>query len=431
MVSLPVSNHGDGTENGADGASTVAADTRCGNGLEKIYKTTAVRYGYMKHVGEFSVPNGMVFTCGAKVVIQTQRGIEVGEQVSLSCGGCDRAVTREQLKGYIKKSGPETYVLDNGRVLREATVDDMAEDMRLRHTTMHMKRVAQRQADGLDLNLKVVECEYLLGGDRAIFYFMADGRVDFRALVKDLSREFQTRIKMHQVGARDEARLLADFETCGREVCCKTFLKTLRPISMRMAKLQRATLDPSKVSGRCGRLKCCLRYEHEGYESLEAKLPKVGEKLKTSHGFGTVANRQVLTQLVQVRPVVGGNLITVVIEDVIERDLKEFPPDAVPPPPEPRRPRPPPRGPRGPKGRGTKENAGAAPSGGPKTQDPRPEASRDSTRPTDGKDSAAGETQDASAAKPKRRRRNRRRRPRSDGAAGSNSRPEGGGTTGS
>lgn len=420
MVSLPVFEHGEG---GSDASgSSDSEDKRCGNGLEKIYKTTAVRYGYMKHVGEFSVPNGMLFTCGSRVVIQTQRGIEVGEQISLSCGGCDRSVTREQLKGYIKNSGAETYILDSGRILREATVDDLAEDMRLRHTTMHMKRVAQRQATSNGLTMKIVECEYLLGGDRAIFYFMADGRVDFRELVKDLSREFQTRIKMHQVGARDEARLLADFETCGREVCCKSFLKTLRPVSMRMAKLQRATLDPSKVSGRCGRLKCCLRYEHEGYESLDAKLPKVGEKLETSHGFGTVVNRQVLTQLVQIRPTAGGNNITVVIEDVIERRLKEFPPEAAapPPPPEPRRPRP------SSGGRGGRDRAGGRPSGRPKAASPPPrEAAGKSTRPSDSKGTPVGESQDGSDAKPKRRRRNRRRRPRTGGAAGGDSRPQG------
>ena len=135
MVSLPVF---DDAEGGASG-STDSEDKRCGNGLEKIYKTTAVRYGYMKHVGEFSVPDGMLFTCGSKVVIQTQRGIEVGEQISLSCGGCDRSVTREQLKGYIKNSGAETYVLDNGRILREATVDDLAEDMRLRNPCLRLR----------------------------------------------------------------------------------------------------------------------------------------------------------------------------------------------------------------------------------------------------------------------------------------------------
>jgi cell fate regulator YaaT (PSP1 superfamily) len=191
-----------------------------------------------------------------------------------------------------------------------------------------MKRAAQQEARNSNLEMKVVECEYLFGGDRAIFYFTAEGRVDFRGLVKTLSHDLQTRIKMHQVGARDEARLLADFETCGQEVCCKKFLKSLKPVTMRMAKLQRATLDPTKVSGRCGRLKCCLRYEHEGYEELDAKLPRKGEKIKLVDGYGTVVDRQILTQLLRVARPEGGGVVAVVNEDVVERKLKEFPPEA-------------------------------------------------------------------------------------------------------
>ncbi len=301
--------------------------SRCGNGLEKVYNTTAVRFGYMKHVGEFTYADGMKFTCGARVVVQTGRGIEMGELVSLSCTGCDKHVSRDRLKSYIEASGADTYELQSGRVLREATVDDLREEARLRARTAQMKRFAQSRADSLKLGMKVVECEYLLGGDRMIFYFMADGRVDFRALVKDLSQEYQTRVKMHQVGARDEARLVADYETCGRQVCCKAFLKTLKPVTMRMAKLQRSTLDPTKVSGRCGRLKCCLRYEHESYESLDKKLPKVGEKVETAHGFGTVVNRQVLTQLIQIMPVGQTTPVAVAIEDVVKRGLKSFPTD--------------------------------------------------------------------------------------------------------
>jgi hypothetical protein len=130
-----------------------------------------------------------------------------------------------------------------------------------------------------------------------------------------LAKEYRTRIEMRQIGARDEARLLADYETCGREVCCKVFLKTLKPISMRMAKLQKATLDPSQVSGRCGRLKCCLRYEHVGYEALEKRLPRTGVRIRTEHGEGVVVNRQILTQLVQIRTD-ADTVITVVAEDI-------------------------------------------------------------------------------------------------------------------
>jgi hypothetical protein len=140
-------------------------------------------------------------------------------------------------------------------------------------------------------------------------------------MVKDLAREYRTRIEMRQIGARDEARIAADFETCGREVCCKVFLKTLKPISMRMAKVQKATLDPSQVSGRCGRLKCCLRYEHLAYEELDKRLPRNGIRIRTKHGEGVVVSRQVLTQLVQFRAD-DDSLTTVSIEDVTAVDVK-------------------------------------------------------------------------------------------------------------
>ncbi|MEE9296376.1 MAG: regulatory iron-sulfur-containing complex subunit RicT [Phycisphaerae bacterium] len=338
MVSLPL--YENDPPEAADGAhSGCQADggdqPRCGNGLEKVYNTTAVRYGFMRHIGEFSYPAHLKFTCGAKTVIQTRRGIEIGEQVSLSCNGCDKHVSREQIKTYIENSGSDSYLLESGRILREASADDLAENLRLRESARRMRSSAQSRADDClgARRMKIVECEFLLGGERAIFYFTSEGRVDFRNLVKELSREFQTRIQMHQVGARDEARLLADFETCGREICCKVFLKTLKPISMRMAKLQRATLDPTKVSGRCGRLKCCLRYEHESYESMDARLPKKGEKIRTVSGYGTVTKRQVLTQLVQIDLADEGGMVTVVVEDVLERDVQRFPPKPEPAPP--------------------------------------------------------------------------------------------------
>lgn len=355
MVSLQFFQDKPDEQSGCGGCEANGGDeARCGNGLEKIYNTTAVRYGYMKYIGEFTRPASMQFSCGAKVVIQTRRGIELGDQVSLSCNGCDKHVSREQIKRYIENSGSDSYHLDNGRIMREATPADLVEHAKLVTKTKEMKRFAQERAGTLRLKLKLVECEYLFGGERAIFYFLSDERVDFRDLVKDLVEEFQTRIKMHQVGARDEARLLADYETCGREVCCKVFLKSLKPISMKMAKLQRATLDPSKVSGRCGRLKCCLRYEHTSYLELDAALPRVGEKIQTTFGYATVINRQILTQLVQVQQREGG-VETVVNEDVIERKLSSFPavepkPAPSPPPAKPaaestqarsRRPRPP------------------------------------------------------------------------------------------
>ena len=306
---------------------------RCGNGLEKIYPTTAVRFGYMRYIGEFTHAPDMHFTCGAKTVIQTKRGIELGEQVSQTCNGCDKSVTRDQMKDWVKNCGEDSFIFGAGKILREATAMDLAEYARIQDDCRNKRVFAQRLAERHNLPMRIVECECLFGGERIIFFFTSVARVDFRPLVKDLAAEYRTRLEMRQIGARDEARLLADFETCGREVCCKVFLKTLRPISMRMAKMQKSTLDPSQVSGRCGRLKCCLRYEHVGYEELDKKLPRLGIRILTNHGEGIVTNRQILTQLVQFRGA-DDRLVTVVLEDILEVGVSErqAPRPATPPP---------------------------------------------------------------------------------------------------
>ena len=307
------------------GSGKVQSQTSaCGNGLEKIYPTTAVRFGYMRYIGEFSHPQAMKFTCGARVVIQTKRGIEIGEQVSLTCSGCSKSVTRDRVKAWVQTCGRDSFIFDGGRILREATAADLAEYSRIQGGALERRDFCQAVANRLKLPLRIIECECPFGGERIIFYFTAAERVDFRALVKDLATEYRTRIEMRQVGARDEARLLADYETCGREVCCKVFLKTLKPVSMRMAKLQKATLDPSQVSGRCGRLKCCLRYEHVGYEELDKKLPRTGKRIRTNHGDGVVVSRQILTQLVQIRTD-SDELISVAIEDILEGEAPAVP----------------------------------------------------------------------------------------------------------
>jgi cell fate regulator YaaT (PSP1 superfamily) len=219
------------------------------------------------------------------------------------------------MRAWVETCGSDSFIFDAGRILREATAADLAEYAHIQASNRERRRLCQDMSRQQNLPIRVIECESPFGGERIIFYFTSETRVDFRTLVKDLTREYRTRIEMRQVGARDEARLLADYETCGREVCCKVFLKTLRPITMRMAKLQKATLDPTQVSGRCGRLKCCLRYEHVGYEELDKRLPRMGERLRTAHGDGVVVNRQVLTQLVQIRKP-DETLVTVVAEDI-------------------------------------------------------------------------------------------------------------------
>ena len=135
--------------------------------------------------------------------------------------------------------------------------------------------------------MDLVDVEIILGRERIVFYYLAEKRVDFRELVKDLARAFRTRIEMRQIGVRDEAKLLADYGDCGKPVCCNTHLTAMPPVSMKMAKLQKTTLDPAKISGRCGRLKCCLRYEFDTYRALERELPPVGSHGDHRQGAGT------------------------------------------------------------------------------------------------------------------------------------------------
>lgn len=284
----------------ANCGGTASAYERCGKTGEKLFPVTAVRYGRMNYIGEFSHPPDMPITCGGKVIILTERGIEIGQQVQRTCFGCNQSVTRDQMRAYAQTSGEEFYQIKNGRILRPATDADLAELRHIEEGCRTKLASCRAIAAELGLQMKIVDCEHIFGGERVVFYFMSEDRIDFRELVRRLAAEFQTRIEMRQVGARDEARLLADYETCGRECCCRNFLKTLRPIGMQMAKLQKATLDPSKVSGRCGRLKCCLRYEHETYESLVKKLPRVGARVMTKEGAGKVIDRQILTQLVRI-----------------------------------------------------------------------------------------------------------------------------------
>ncbi|HUW82562.1 MAG TPA: regulatory iron-sulfur-containing complex subunit RicT [Phycisphaerae bacterium] len=269
-----------------------------GNGDQS---TVAVRYGFLKFLGEFRCrPDVALRGLSTRVVIQSDRGIEIGETVNLThCGACGAAVSPERINSYVEACGEEYLRPNVGRVLRIASDQDLHEQERLNQDASQKLALCEDLARGYELTIKLVACEHLFGGERIIFYFMADGRVDFRQLVRDLAHEYQTRIEMRQIGARDEARLVADFEICGQECCCKTFLKALRPVSMKMAKMQKATLDPSKVSGRCGRLRCCLRYEHASYQELLKRLPPLGELVGSPQGVGRVTDRHIITQLVQ------------------------------------------------------------------------------------------------------------------------------------
>lgn len=267
-------------------------------------KTIVVRYGYLKMVAELPYDGDVTPGCGSKIVVRTSRGTELAEMLTTTCSnsGCGKSVSRKEMLSYIDNSGGREYPFTTqGRALRTATPDDMAAQAKLDAQAMPMIRFTKAMIAEMALPMKLVDVEFLLGGERVIFHFASEQRVDFRELVKRLAAEYSTRIEMNQVSARDEARITADYEKCGQHCCCKQFLKVLKPVSIRSAKVQKATLDPTKISGRCGRLMCCLRYEDETYESLRKKLPKRNTVVETDEGTGIVLDSQILTQLVLVK----------------------------------------------------------------------------------------------------------------------------------
>jgi len=209
--------------------------------------TVIVRYGTMGLLGRF-ICTMTPWRCGQRVVIKSERGQEIG-QIACVWRGC----------GAPGGVAPQI----RGDVLRAATHADEVEERHLRESERREFAFCKQCVAQKNLPMKMVAVEHLFGGDRIIFYFVSETRVDFRALVRDLAHEFQTRIEMRQIGVRDEARLLGDYERCGRPLCCRAWIKELEPVSMKMAKIQKATLDPAKISGRCGRIMCCLRFEQD------------------------------------------------------------------------------------------------------------------------------------------------------------------------
>ena len=185
-----------------------------------------------------------------------------------------------------------------GQILRQMTPEDNNEQKRIHDQEQAEFAACEKHAKELELPMRLVDVEHIFGGERIVIYYLSENRVDFRELVKRLAAEFQTRIEMRQIGVRDEAKLLADYGDCGKPVCCNTHLSEMPPVSMKMAKLQKATLDPTKISGRCGRLKCCLRYEYDTYEHLQKELPPIGSDVVTGKGRGRVLAHEILASQV-------------------------------------------------------------------------------------------------------------------------------------
>jgi cell fate regulator YaaT (PSP1 superfamily) len=243
-----------------------------------------LRHGSMRNLGVFSTRGNEQFARGLQVIARTHRGLEAAEVL---CEATEEAIAQ--------LTDPKL-----GQILRLMTDDDLRDLRKMFEQERREYEICQSQIKLLALDMKLVDVEHLYGGERVVVYYLAEGRVDFRELVKVLAQEFQTRIEMRQIGVRDEAKLLADYGDCGKPVCCNTHLSEMPPVSMKMAKLQRATLDPSKISGRCGRLKCCLRYEYETYQDLQRELPPVGAEIITNSGRARVLAQEILAGQVMV-----------------------------------------------------------------------------------------------------------------------------------
>ncbi len=288
-----------------------------------VPKTVVVRFGVMRLIGEFPYSGNVTPGCGSKLVVRTHRGLEIGEMLTSTCpnSGCGKSVSRQEMLEYIENSGGRDYpFFTDGRALRVATLDDMTRQQQIESSRPELVKAARARVAELRLPMKIIEADPILGGERLTFYFTAEERVDFRELAAKLAEDHRARIDLRQVGARDEARLIADYERCGQHCCCKQFLKVLKPISMRSAKTQKATLDPLKISGRCGRLMCCLRYEDETYETLRKRLPKFKKRVGTPEGPGVVVDTQILTQLVLVSLDSDGRRIAVPVEELSDPD---------------------------------------------------------------------------------------------------------------
>jgi cell fate regulator YaaT (PSP1 superfamily) len=287
---------GDGGGNGGNGGE--AAGGRQTKTARRDKPTLVIRYGRMRHLGRFRYSLDR-WRRGQRAVIKSDRGIEIGTIVCRAIEGC---------------CGDDLKV--KGEVLRLVTHSDEVDERHLEKDADREFAFCKERIAARNLPMKLVAVEHLFGGDRIIFYFVAEKRVDFRALVRDLAREFQTRIEMRQIGVRDEARLLGDYERCGRPLCCRAFIRDLEPVSMKMAKVQKATLDPSKISGRCGRLMCCLRFEHATYRELQKNLPRKGKVVGTAVGRGKVVDTDVVTQTATVL-LEGGTRVVVPVETLV------------------------------------------------------------------------------------------------------------------
>ncbi|HWQ68607.1 MAG TPA: regulatory iron-sulfur-containing complex subunit RicT [Patescibacteria group bacterium] len=262
-------------------------------------KTVRINLGETEYQDQHYDPRGVKLRPGDQVVVETTWGQGLG-----------RVFSTFPLYPEHKATEPLPAVL------RVATARDRANEERIRRLESDGRSFCSRKITELELSMKLVDVKASFDRSRVTFYFYADDRIDFRGLVKDLAQQLHTRIEMRQIRARDVGSKLGCVGPCGRELCCKTFLKEYDPISVRMAKDQNLPLNPSKLAGMCGRLKCCLRYEHSMYEEAKRRLPKIGSPVEAPEGVGIVKARNLLTESLVIE-LEDGVQITVKAADLI------------------------------------------------------------------------------------------------------------------
>lgn len=248
-----------------------------------MVKVVGVRFKKAGKIYYFD-PDDFDIQTNSNVIVETARGVEMG-QVVIS----NREIPEEEIVAPLKK------------VIRIATEEDMKHAEENKKKEKEAFNICLQKIKDHGLEMKLVDVEYTFDNNKVLFYFTADGRVDFRELVKDLAAVFKTRIELRQIGVRDESKMMGGLGVCGRVLCCNSFLGEFQPVSIKMAKEQGLSLNPTKISGTCGRLMCCLKFEQEAYEAVLSKVPKVGAIVDTPEGQGVVMEINVLKETVKVK----------------------------------------------------------------------------------------------------------------------------------
>lgn len=247
-----------------------------------MHHVVGVRFKKAGKIYYFS-PGEFNLTKGEWVIVETSRGIEFGNVVIEK-----------------KEVGENDVVLPLKQVIRIANSIDKLTVEENKEAAKNAFTVCSEKINEHNLDMKLVDVEYTFDRNKVLFYFTAEGRIDFRDLVKDLAAIFRTRIELRQIGVRDEAKMLGGIGPCGRVLCCSSFLGDFEPVSIKMAKDQNLSLNPAKISGLCGRLMCCLKYENDFYETAKQALPDIGKDIITNHGKGKVIGLNILEQVIQV-----------------------------------------------------------------------------------------------------------------------------------